>query len=66
MTTAEKEQLDIQYLYRGENLWQFRFGERTENYHTKSFADSGRHSDESLEEARSYRNEFFKAHPELL
>ncbi|HZL77434.1 MAG TPA: hypothetical protein VFC17_01115 [Candidatus Limnocylindrales bacterium] len=66
MTTSEKEQLDIQYLYRGEDLWQFRFGERTENYHTKSFSDSGRHSDESLEEARNYRNEFFKAHPEFL
>jgi len=66
MTTAEKEQLDIQFLYRGENLWQFRFGEGTENYHTKSFSDSGRHSDESLVEARNYRNEFFKAHPEFL
>ncbi|MGD0348788.1 MAG: HNH endonuclease [Verrucomicrobiota bacterium] len=66
MTTWEKEQLDIQYLYRVENAWQFRFGERTENYHTKSFADSGRHSDASLEEARKYRNDFFKAHPELL
>ena len=66
MTTAEKEELDIQFLYRGEDLWQFRFGERSENYHTKSFSDSGRHSDESLEEARNYRNEFFKAHPEFL
>jgi hypothetical protein len=66
MTTAEKEQLDIQLLYRGVNLWQFRFGEGSENYHTKSFSDSGRHSDESLEEARNYRNDFFKAHPEFL
>jgi hypothetical protein len=66
MTTAEKEQLDIQLLYRGVNLWQFRFGEGSEHYHTKSFSDSGRHSDESLEEARNYRNEFFKAHPEFL
>ncbi|HEX3857092.1 MAG TPA: HNH endonuclease [Verrucomicrobiae bacterium] len=66
MTTSEKEELDIQFLYRGEDLWQFRFGERTENYHTKSFSDSGRHSDESLVEARNYRNEFFKVHPEFL
>lgn len=65
MTSAEKEQLDIQYLYRTENAWQFRVGERTEDYHTKSFADAGRHSDVSLQEAREYRNNFFEKNPHL-
>jgi hypothetical protein len=65
MTSKEKEQLDISWLYRVENGWQFRIGERTPNYHTKSFADSGRHSDASLEEARNYRNTYLAAHPEL-
>lgn len=37
MTSEEKEQLDIQYLYRGENLWQFRIAEHTPDYHTKRF-----------------------------
>jgi hypothetical protein len=65
MTSAEKEQLDIQYLYRTENAWQFRVGERTPDYHTKSFADAGRHSDASLQEAREYRNDFFEKNPHL-
>jgi hypothetical protein len=65
MTSAEKEQLDIQYLYRTENAWQFRVGERTPDYHTKSFADAGRHSDVSLQEAREYRNNFFEKNPHL-
>lgn len=65
MTSEEKEQLDIQWLYRGENLWQFRIAERTPHYHTKSFSDSGRHSDVSLEEARTYRNAYLAAHPQL-
>jgi hypothetical protein len=65
MTSEEKEQLDIQYLYRGENLWQFRIAEHTPDYHTKSFSDSGRHSDVSLQEAREYRNAFFEKNPHL-
>ena len=65
MTSEEKEQLDIQYLYRGENLWQFRIAEHTDDYHTKSFSDSGRHSDISLQEAREYRNAFFEKNPHL-
>lgn len=60
MTSAEKEQLGIQYLYRGENLWQLRIAEHTPDYHTKSFSDSGRHSDVSLQEAREYRDCFLK------
>ena len=66
MTSKDKGELDIQYLYRGENLWQFRIAEGTPLYHTKSFSDSGRHNDVSLEEARSYRNAYLAAHPELL
>ena len=65
MTPAEKQQLNIQYLYRTENAWQFRVGERTQDYHTKSFPDAGRHSDISLDEARAYRDEYFIAHPHL-
>jgi len=65
MTSAEKEQLGIQYLYRGENLWQFRIAEHTPDYHTKSFSDSGRHSDVSLQEARDYRDAFFEKNPHL-
>jgi len=65
MTSEEKEQLDIQYLYRGENLWQFRIGEKSDHYHTKSFSDSGRHSDVSLQEARAYRNAFLENNPDL-
>src|SRR6267378_4351106 len=65
MTSAEKEQLDIQYLYRTENAWQVRIAERTPDYHTKSFADAGRHSDVSLQEAREYRNNFFEKNPHL-
>lgn len=65
MTSDEKEQLDIQWLYRCENLWQFRIAERTPHYHTKSFSDSGRHSDASLADARAYRNAYLAAHPQL-
>lgn len=65
MTSAEKREFDIEYLYRTENAWQFRIGENTPDYHSKSFADAGRHSDISLQEAREYRNKYLEAHPEL-
>jgi len=65
MTSAEKEQLGIQYLYRGDKLWQFRIAEGTPDYHTKSFSDSGRPSDASLADAQKYREEYLNAHPEL-
>lgn len=65
MTSEEKDALDIAWLYRGDKLWQFRIGERTPHYHTKSFSDSGRHSDASLEEARHYRNAYLTANPHL-
>jgi hypothetical protein len=65
MTSAEKEQLGIQYLYRGDKLWQFRVGEGTPDYHTKSCSDSGRPSDASLAEAQKYRDEYLTAHPQL-
>lgn len=65
MTTKEKEELDIVWLYRIELGWQFRIGEGKSYAHSKSFFDSGRHSDVSLEEARKYRNDYLAAHPEL-
>lgn len=65
MTSAEKEQLGIQYLYRGDKLWQFRVGEGSPDYHTQCFSDSGRPSDASLAEAQKYRDEYLKAHPQL-
>lgn len=65
MTSAEKQEMDIQYLYPTENAWQFRIGEKTPDYHTKSFGYAGRHSDFALEEARKYRNDYLAAHPHL-
>lgn len=65
MTTKEKEELDIVWLYRIERGWQFRIGESKPYAHSKSFFDSGRHSDVSLEEARNYRNTYLAAHPAL-
>src|SRR5882757_6768150 len=65
MTSEQKEELDIQWLYDCGDRWQFRIGERTPYYHTKSFPHAGRNSDASLEEARQYRNAYLDAHPEL-
>ncbi|MGH7951378.1 MAG: hypothetical protein ACREFE_05595, partial [Limisphaerales bacterium] len=69
MTSEEKEQLDIMWLYRLDHRnthgWQFRIAEGTPEYHSKLFSDSGRHSDVSLEEARKYRNEYLAQHPHL-
>lgn len=65
MTSAEKEQLGIHYLYRGDKLWQFRVGEGTSDYHTQCFSDSGRPSDASLAEAQKYRDEYLATHPQL-
>ena len=63
MTSAEKEQLDITWLYYCGDRWQFRIGENTPDYHSKSFPNAGRSSDASLEEARNYRNAYLAAHP---
>ena len=69
MTTEEKEQLDISWLYRldsgNTHGWQFRIAEGTPDAHTKLFSDSRRHSDISLQEAREYRNAYLAAHPKL-
>ena len=69
MSPDEKEQLDIAWLYRLDSRnthgWQFRIAEGTPDAHSKLFSDSGRHSDDALEEARAYRNAYLDAHPSL-
>lgn len=70
MTTEEKEEMGIAWLYRldsgNTHGWQFRIAEGTKDAHSKLFSDSGRHTDAALVDACKYRDTYLAAHPELL
>jgi hypothetical protein len=68
MTFKEKKDRGMEYLCRIENNrgrgWLFRAARATDKYHAEFFSDSGRLPNVSLEEARTYRNDYLAKHPQ--